>query len=65
VRSGDVDGVRREELWRLLDADLFRDSPHRRAEPLCRGLGLEHVKDVEAVRAFPGRMNQEAVKRKV
>ena len=64
-RSAKVDGMCREELGRLLDTDLLGDRPDCGSEALHRTLGLEDVEDEEAVRPFPGGVNQHALEGKV
>ncbi len=54
--------MRAEELGRLLDTDVLWNRSHGRAEAGRCVFGLEYVEDVEAVRAFPSRMNEEASK---
>ena len=57
--SGNVDGVRRKELRRLGDANVRRNRPESPAKGLYGRFRLEHVEDVEAVRALASGMKQE------
>src|SRR6187551_3174971 len=59
------DGVRREELRRLLDADLTRDRGHCLVEAGDGVLGLEYVEDAEGLLGFASRVEKESRKGKV
>src|SRR5215212_6012066 len=63
--SGNVDGVRRKELRRLGDANVRRNRPESPAKGLYGRFRLEHVEDVEAVRALASGMKQETFEGKV
>ena len=53
--------MRREELRRLGDPNILWGRPDGCLKGLDGGFGLEHVEDEEPVRAFSGRMYQQAL----